>query len=105
MIKSVADSLLLILVTKIELCYCFVQIVGAVIYSVLVAAFYVFLGFFLGNRIANISLLSVYSFVVSKLKKLYLFNFSSGHRILKNFCVEFIENFPFSGGFGYTFVR
>ncbi|CAL9232760.1 unnamed protein product [Arabidopsis halleri] len=39
------------------------QIVGAVIYSVLVAAFYVFLGFFLGNRIANISLLSVYSFV------------------------------------------
>ncbi|ESQ37821.1 hypothetical protein EUTSA_v10028590mg [Eutrema salsugineum] len=39
------------------------QIVGAVIYSVLVSAFYVFLGFFLGNRIAIITLLSVFSFV------------------------------------------
>ncbi|KAG7619289.1 Palmitoyltransferase DHHC domain [Arabidopsis suecica] len=39
------------------------QIVGAVIYSVLVAAFYVFLGFFLGNRIAVIALLSVFSSV------------------------------------------
>ncbi|KAL1206256.1 Protein S-acyltransferase 18 [Cardamine amara subsp. amara] len=39
------------------------QIVGAVIYSVLVTAFYVFLGFFLGNRIAIIVLLSVFSFV------------------------------------------
>ncbi|VYS61528.1 unnamed protein product [Arabidopsis thaliana] len=39
------------------------QIVGAVIYSVLVAAFYVFLGFFLGNRIAVIVLLSVFSSV------------------------------------------
>jgi len=48
------------------MCYCFVQIVGAVIYSVLVAAFYVFLGFFLGNRIAVIALLSVFSSVVSK---------------------------------------
>lgn len=53
--------------------HCFVQIVGAVIYSVLVAAFYVFLGFFVGNRIAIIALLSVFSFVVSKLKKLLLF--------------------------------
>ncbi|XP_010428702.1 PREDICTED: protein S-acyltransferase 18 [Camelina sativa] len=39
------------------------QIVGAVIYSVLVVSFYVFLGFFIGNRIAIISLLSVFSFV------------------------------------------
>uniref|UniRef100_A0A1J3H929 S-acyltransferase n=1 Tax=Noccaea caerulescens TaxID=107243 RepID=A0A1J3H929_NOCCA len=39
------------------------QIVGAVIYSILVAAFYVFLGLFLGNRIAIITLVSVFSFV------------------------------------------
>uniref|UniRef100_A0A1J3FGV1 S-acyltransferase n=1 Tax=Noccaea caerulescens TaxID=107243 RepID=A0A1J3FGV1_NOCCA len=39
------------------------QIVGAVIYSILVAAFYVFLGLFLGNRIAIIALVSVFSFV------------------------------------------
>ncbi|KAF8047640.1 hypothetical protein N665_2903s0001 [Sinapis alba] len=48
------------------------QIVGAVIFSVLVGSFYVFLGFFLGNRIAIITLLSVFSFVVGSVIVLFV---------------------------------
>ncbi|KFK30744.1 hypothetical protein AALP_AA6G021400 [Arabis alpina] len=48
------------------------QIVGAVIYSVLVTTFYVFLGFFVGNRIAIISLLSVFSFVAGSVIVLFV---------------------------------
>ncbi|CAN8248125.1 unnamed protein product [Cochlearia groenlandica] len=48
------------------------QIVGAVIYSVLVSSFYVFLGFFLGNRIAIITLLSVFSFVAASVIVLFV---------------------------------
>ncbi|CAH2072085.1 unnamed protein product [Thlaspi arvense] len=48
------------------------QIVGAVIYSVLVAAFYVFIGFFLGNRIAIITILSVFSFVAASVIVLFV---------------------------------
>lgn len=40
------------------------QIVGMSIFSFLVVAFYCFLGLFLGNRSAEISVTTIYSFVV-----------------------------------------
>lgn len=40
------------------------QVVGMVVFSILVVAFYVFLGPFLGNRIVENAVLSLFSFVV-----------------------------------------
>ncbi|OWM79720.1 hypothetical protein CDL15_Pgr023132 [Punica granatum] len=47
------------------------QIVGTAVFSFLVAAFYVFLGLFLGNRVAEITVTSIFSFVV--LGSIFLF--------------------------------
>ncbi|XP_010522853.1 PREDICTED: protein S-acyltransferase 18 [Tarenaya hassleriana] len=48
------------------------QIVGVVIYSVLVVAFYTFLGLFLGNRVAVITVISVFSFVAFSVIVLFI---------------------------------
>ncbi|KAG6573615.1 Protein S-acyltransferase 18, partial [Cucurbita argyrosperma subsp. sororia] len=45
------------------------QIVAMAIYSFLVAAFYTFLGLFLGNRTAEIAITTIFSFVVMKLNE------------------------------------
>lgn len=43
--------------------------VGMAVYSFLVVAFYTFLGLFLGNRIAEFTVTSIFSFVVISLRK------------------------------------
>lgn len=43
------------------------QIVGMSVFSLLVAAFYCFLGIFLGNKRAEIAVTTVFSFAVNKL--------------------------------------
>lgn len=40
------------------------QIVGIAVYSFLVVSFYTFFGLFLGNRIAEITVTTIFSFVV-----------------------------------------
>ncbi|XP_021770024.1 protein S-acyltransferase 18-like [Chenopodium quinoa] len=48
------------------------QMVGMAVYSFLVASFYCFLGFFLGNRIAEIVVISIYSSVALSVMVLFI---------------------------------
>jgi palmitoyltransferase len=43
--------------------------VGMTVYSFLVVAFYAFLGLFLGNRIAEITVTTIFTFVVMLMSK------------------------------------
>jgi hypothetical protein len=45
------------------------QMIGMAVYSFLVVTFYTFLGLFLGNRIAEIAVTAIFTFVVMLMSK------------------------------------
>lgn len=76
------------------------QFVGIGIYSFLLVCFYTFLGLFLGNRIAEITLTFIFSFMVDYL---FIFLFFSSNLCALQYTSN--DNFLFYiGNFGYVSV-